>query len=521
MSSIAKRMVSWLLIVTTSASPSLCYAQAAASPDASRAADVSWIPPDAAVAVVAFPRRTLTAPAMEMLPVEVISAAGKQQLGIDPLDIEQLIALAEPPKQGPPAFGIVLQLTRPVDESALKFPPGFSHRALAGGKTLLIGAEPFLEKMAANQQKPVRGPLADLIAKTGAASDLTVVAMIGPIRPMLNEQLSLMPLPPPLAELKKLPELIDAAKIDISIGTAQSLSLSMLTPDEAAAGSLEKLLNQLLDLGQQIATAQVAAQTTGDDPVQQASGQYSQRLLRKFVNMARPQRTGKRVRIALDGQVNSQMATIGVLVALLLPAVQSARGAAIRAQSSNNMKQIGLGMHNYYSAYNTLPTQAKTGPDGKPLLSWRVHLLPFLEEQELYNQFHLDEPWDSEHNKTLIEKMPAVFRNPASTAKTPKSNYVVPVGKDTLFGSPDGVKFAQVTDGLSNTIMALEVDDASAVIWTKPDDFAITDESSLAKLRPTPNGGFNVLMADGSVRYISATVEPATLLNMLRKSDGK
>jgi prepilin-type processing-associated H-X9-DG protein len=517
-------MICWLLIVTTTVSPSLCYAQAAAKPDASRAVDVSWIPPDAAVAVVAFPRRTLTAPAMEMLPVEVMSAAGKQQLGIDPLDIEQMIALAEPPKQGPPAFGIVLQLTRPVEESAIKLPPELSHRVLAGGKTLLIGAEPFLDKMAANHQTPVRGSLSDLIAKTGATSDITVVAMLAPFRPMLSEQLSQAPLPPPLAELKNLPELIDAAKLDISVGTAQSLSLSMLTPDEAAAGSLEKLLNQLLDLGQQIATAQVAAQTTGDDPVQQASAQYSQRLMRKLVDMVRPQRTGKRVRIALDGQANGQLmsvSVVGILVALLLPAVQAARGAARRMQSSNNMKQIGLAMHNYYDTNQKLPPQANAGPDGKRLLSWRVHLLPFLDEMPLYQQFHLNEPWDSEHNKQLIDKMPAVFRNPESPPSTQKSNYVVPVGKDMLFGSPEGIKFSQVTDGLSNTIMALEVGDASSVIWTKPDDFEVTDENSLAKLRAAPKGGFNVLMADGSVQFIAATIDPSRLLSMLRKSDGK
>ena len=524
MSRLRRNMVCWLLIVTTTTSPSLCLAETAARTDASRAVDVSWIPPNAAVAAVAFPRRTLTAPELEMLPLEVISAAGKEHLGIDPMDIEQLIALAEPPQDGPPGFGIMLQLARPVEESALKLPPEVSHRLLAGGKTLLIGTEPFMERMAANQQKPVRGPLADLIAKTGAASDLTVVAMLAPVRPMLSEQLSQTPLPPPLAEVKNLPELIDAAKFDISIGTAQSISLSMLTPDEAAAGSLEKILNQLLDLGQQMAAEQVASQAAGDDPVQQASGQYSQRLLRKTVNMLRPQRSGKRVRVALDAQANGQLvavSVIGVLVALLLPAVQAARGAARRMQSSNNLKMIGLAMHNYYDVNQKLPPQANSGPDGKRLLSWRVHLLPFLEEGALYQQFHLDEPWDSEHNKQLIDKMPAVFRSPENPPSTQKSNYVVPVGKDTLFSSPEGIKFNQVTDGTSNTIMALEVDDASSVIWTKPDDLEVTDENSLAKLRTAPKGGFNVLMADGSVQFMSATIDSAALLSKLRKSDGK
>src|SRR5437588_6801844 len=101
------------------------------------------------------------------------------------------------------------------------------------------------------------------------------------------------------------------------------------------------------------------------------------------------------------------------MVALLLPAVQAAREAARRAQCTNNLKQIGLAMHNYHSSNNCFPPAFTTDRDGKPLLSWRVLLLPYLECSSLYANFHLDEPWDSPHNRPLVNQMPSVFACPS------------------------------------------------------------------------------------------------------------
>ena len=114
--------------------------------------------------------------------------------------------------------------------------------------------------------------------------------------------------------------------------------------------------------------------------------------------------------VELKSQAN--IATAGILVGLLLPAVQSARGAARRMTASNNLKQVMLGLHNYHDAYKRLPPSAITDDNGKPLLSWRVAVLPFVEEQALYEKFHLDEPWDSEHNLPLSKELPAAYDLP-------------------------------------------------------------------------------------------------------------
>ena len=99
------------------------------------------------------------------------------------------------------------------------------------------------------------------------------------------------------------------------------------------------------------------------------------------------------------------IAIIGVLVAMLLPALQGARNSARSTQCKNNLRQLGLGIINFESTTGRFPASAIYSDDGKPLLSWRVHILPFIEQQHLYEQFRFDEPWDSEHNRKLIAQM--------------------------------------------------------------------------------------------------------------------
>ena len=213
--------------------------------------------------------------------------------------------------------------------------------------------------------------------------------------------------------------------------------------------------------------------------------------------------------------------TAPVAVALLVPAVQRARAAARRAQSMNNLKQIGLAMHNHHDSFKGFPAAYSTDKEGKPLLSWRVKILPFLEAKALYDQFHLDEPWDSEHNKKLIPLMPPVYMAPGSIAGPGKTNYLTVRGPNTVFPGGKGVSFADIRDGTSNTIMAVEVSDQKAVIWTKPDDFEYDEKNPVAGLVGLRPGGFNAAFCDGSVRFLSAGIDPETLKLLFTRNDGK
>jgi hypothetical protein len=198
--------------------------------------------------------------------------------------------------------------------------------------------------------------------------------------------------------------------------------------------------------------------------------------------------------------------------------------AAQRTQSVNNMKQIALGMHNYHNVHNTLPPAYLAAKDGKPLLSWRVLILPWLEQKALYDEFHLDEPWDSTHNKSLIARMPKVYDAPAAArtlAAEGKTSYLSPRGPATVLHGPQGVKIQEITDGTSNTIMTLEVGDQAAVIWTKPDDWEVKAPLDLQTLFGRYQGGTNFGMADGSIRFLKKSINLQVLDALLTRNGGE
>ena len=215
-------------------------------------------------------------------------------------------------------------------------------------------------------------------------------------------------------------------------------------------------------------------------------------------------------------------ATAAILVALEAPALQESLEAARRVQCVNNLKQIALAMHNYHGSNNAFPRPATLDQKGKPLLSWRVAILPSLQQQELYDKFKQDEPWDSPHNKALLKEMPPVYRCPIrSNALAYTTNYQVFVGKDALFENDQGIGVADVTDGTSNTIMIVEAKEA--VPWTKPDDLSF-DPAAAPSLRgagsPHP-GGFHASMADGSVRFLKNTIDLNVLRALITRAGGE
>ncbi|MEO2008573.1 MAG: DUF1559 domain-containing protein [Pirellulaceae bacterium] len=531
----------WMLVALIVEAPSLGLVGQSAYAAPPGEIEKSYITPGAVVAVTAYPHRVLTSPEAALYPVEILSAAGKQEFGIDPLDVAQVLAIIEAPVEGPPGFGVVFRLNKPIQLDTLKVPPSLPVVAieLDGRKylqsenpmtpsffmpddqTLIVATEAFLKKMLTNQKNPVEGPLSKLVARANDPSDVVVVAVLEPVRPMLVAAIAPAPLPPPLQGVKRLPELIDAAKVNLSITKTPGASLMLLASTEEDAEELDALLQNLLDTGRDLALNQILNEIKGDDPIELASARYAERMTRHMFDVFRPQRNGRVLHVSYENEGSAQVATIGVLVALLLPAVQAAREAARRMSSSNNLKQITLAMHNHHEVYKKLPAPASFDENGKPLLSWRVHLLPFLDQRELYDQFHLDEPWDSQHNKTLIGSIPSVYRNPSGVAPPPMANYLLPRGAGSIFEGKDGPSFRQITDGLSNTLLVLEVNDDASVIWTKPGDLSFNAENPLAGLGTSHPGGFNAALADGSVHFIPATIDAAMFLRMLMMSDGE
>ncbi len=200
---------------------------------------------------------------------------------------------------------------------------------------------------------------------------------------------------------------------------------------------------------------------------------------------------------------------------------------AARNQEANNLKQIGLALHNYHADMGTFPAAALYDANGKPLLSWRVAILPFIEENALYEQIHLDEPWDSLHNMQVAKKMPEVFACPYPGDRQGVTRYRVFTGDQAAFPdrslrpspSSEGRKIWEFTDGTSNTLLVVVADEA--VPWMKPEELPYAPELPLPRLGSQASG-FQVLFADGDVRYLRRrSIDDKTLRALITPNGGE
>jgi hypothetical protein len=194
-----------------------------------------------------------------------------------------------------------------------------------------------------------------------------------------------------------------------------------------------------------------------------------------------------------------------------------------------HLKDIGLAMHNYHDTYGSFPPPAVYSKEGQPLLSWRVLLLPFLDEKKLYSQFHLDEPWDSPHNMPLLAKMPRVYA-PATgkPAQEPFATYYqVFVGPGAAFEDQSAFTFASFTDGTSQTILVIEADEP--IPWTKPEDLPFAPGQSLPELGLTTlygrggvkKFGTHATFADGSVHFIPRDTDEKIIRALITRNGGE
>jgi hypothetical protein len=181
-----------------------------------------------------------------------------------------------------------------------------------------------------------------------------------------------------------------------------------------------------------------------------------------------------------------------------------------------------MAMHNYESKHGRLPPAVVYGEDGKPLHSWRVLILPFIEEDALYKQFNLKEPWDSPANLRLLEKMPVLYAAPPRKAKRmPRYHTVchVFVGKGTPFEGRQGVRTGDdFPDGISSTLLIVEA--GKPVPWTKPEDLCYDPDGPLPELQCLFKDGFRAVMADSSRHWVSIQTSESTLRAAITRNDG-
>ena len=234
--------------------------------------------------------------------------------------------------------------------------------------------------------------------------------------------------------------------------------------------------------------------------------------------------------LAIVGIVFSSLGTIWtiivLLIGLMLPAIQVTRQAAREMTSVNNVRQMVLSMHNYYaSKKQNFPLQNRNG------LSWRVHILPFIERSDLYERFNLDEPWDSPHNIQLLGEMPSTFECPNVVLEPGFTVYQVPytdlatnsdLNDIALFDTSGvGTGISQIRDGTSFTAMVLEVNPEAAVEWTKPADWEFDPADPTRDLGGVNPSTIIVGFADGSVQRLPKSIDPKSMKAIMTRAGGE
>ncbi len=211
---------------------------------------------------------------------------------------------------------------------------------------------------------------------------------------------------------------------------------------------------------------------------------------------------------------------MGILVGLLLPAVQAAREAARRASCANNIRQIALALHNYESEYGAFPPPYTVDANGRPLHSWRTLLLPYMEQQALYDQIDLDKPWDDPANAAFADISVPIYTCPSSALPLNSTTYVVVVDPSGIFNASGTSTFNTVTDGTSATLLVVETDAENAVQWMEPQDIDLATFLAAGNGQNSHTGGSNAAMADRSVQFLSNNTPPQTRQAMVSQAAG-
>jgi hypothetical protein len=352
----------------------------------------------------------------------------------DPTTLDRVTIYAVLPSgEGPPRPipSIIFRMSKPFDGVQLQKslgPKGAAKRVgemtflvdrendmavrIIDDRTFQIGPPEGMERLI-TMRREADGPLAPALAKA-VTKPLMAAFNAAAVPPELRAQI---PAPAvPIAKLK-------LATLSAEFTVGAKIDLRLIYPDADSAGDADQMIHTLVEMGRSAlvgARAELERILEGQGKpstlmqLPEATGALvGLGALRQYEELLKSlplKREGAEISITIDvppGMYSNLVATSAIGAGLLLPAVQKVREAASRSQSQNNLKQLAISMHNYNDVYGgKLPAHAIYSKDGRtPLLSWRVAILPYMEQDHLYKQFHLDEPWDSEHNKKLIPLM--------------------------------------------------------------------------------------------------------------------
>lgn len=518
--------------------------------EASSGGEEFWfVTKDDIAAISVRPSRILRSPLLKDLPRDTVFGEMTEDTGIDPMDLEQMTILVaasmipdpNAPPSGPESPVVVFRFSKAIDAKSMSdrllddtvershngrtyyattipddVPAEYRSmmRIVAGceleERTLFVGPESRL-KAILSQQAGSASPLRRMLAGLGTDDDAIAVVRLESVKDKLQRLADegREALPPPMADLADIPDQLSSAVIRVSISSDNLFSATLTGYDAQSAGKLESHISGGIDMAKQAfdgLRGQLGMVLPGE------AGTEAVGLVDQFIAGITVKKSGSTVEVNVKKPAGLTDFANDIGPKLVEMAEQSAQDA----MQMNNLKQLALAMHNYCDVNGHLPSTIRDS-DGKPLLSWRVHLLPYLEADDLYQQFKLDEPWDSANNKPLIERMPEVF----GTNGDGKTRYLAFSGENTPLGGNKAIGFADVIDGTALTIMCVQAAPEKAVTWSKPEDLEFNQENPLAALGAIPDKGFRTALLDGSCCTIPKDIDLETLRRLIQHNDGQ
>lgn len=366
--------------------------------------------------------------------------------------------------------------------------------------SVVFSNEESMDKLLNAKKRSKSGPLKDALRQASAADCHVAWALkLSGISEQLKAVARLADVAKPLREA----EVVSfTAKVKEGLAFQGAANYA----SSSKAREAREALVELLETGKrELAQEKVRLARLKDPEVDRAIA-----VLEKLLNRLEPHQANRNVTLSLELSEDDLMQ----LWKSLTPAVQRVRESATRQQSQNQMGRVGLALRVHADANNgVLPAPAILDKQMKPLLSWRVAVLPYLGEQQLYNDIRKNEPWDSPHNRQFHNRMPAVYHLP-DRAETPESGltaFQLPTGPGTVYDGPNTPRFPQgFSDGTGQTILVVEA--RHMVNWMQPADlvFDAQMDKPLSRLGDPSGREPLVALADSRVLRLPRNLSSAT-----------
>ena len=228
----------------------------------------------------------------------------------------------------------------------------------------------------------------------------------------------------------------------------------------------------------------------------------------------------KSTKITTKGKLVTVSAQVTLDFEKLKPMFESTHLALQRSEAANNLRQVSVGLHDYHDATGHMMPSVLVSKYGKKY-SWRIAILPYIDEKELYEQYRFDEDWDSPHNSKVTAKMPDFFRSVSDDKESTNSSWYMLTGPGGAVNDDGPMTLEELSkaDGTSQTIVAVEA--KRNVHWAKPEDIVVDPKQGMPKLGGFHKGGFNVTFGDASVFFVNENVAPEVLWSMFTARGGE